>query len=263
MYASRSPRRPARKAAAAIAAAVGMTIALSGCASGDDSKDDAADSSVTASASASAPAGQAGDKQDNQAGQGDQSKQCGGKGTDPKAPITRFSEIDIDAPVEKVWETHTDVARWKEWQDAVLTIERLDSGDFSATSQFRWTTPVPESEFAPADTLSITSSVRHVESGSCVIWDGPAKGKAITIDKGTHLWLFTKTDQGTHVYTQESWDAPLLASLKGDDLTAVADMLGGGLDLWLKDLKEKVEKVEKGDNGDNGDSGDKGEGATK
>ncbi|WP_329060237.1 SRPBCC family protein [Streptomyces sp. NBC_01429] len=232
MHVSASPRRPARKAAATIAAAVGLTIALSGCASGDDSEPSAKDSNTPTASAAASATGAAGQSQDNQ---------CGGKSTDPEASLTRSSDIDIDAPIERVWDVHTDVVKWKKWQDAVLTIERLDSGAFSSTSQFRWTTPVPKSDFAPADTLTITSSVKHVESGTCVIWEGPAKGKAITIDKGTHLWIFTKTDNGTHVHTQESWDAPLLDSLQGADRDAVADMLGGGLDVWLQALKAEVE----------------------
>ncbi|WP_406151020.1 SRPBCC family protein [Streptomyces sp. NBC_01012] len=230
MHVSVSPRRSAGKAAATIAASLGLAIALTGCSSGDDSGTEAQDT-PTASASASAT-GAAGPTEDNQ---------CGGKSTDPDAALTRSSDIDIDAPVDKVWDVHTDVVKWKEWQDAVLTIERLDSGDFSSTSTFRWTTPVPKSEFAPADTLTITSSVQHAEPGTCVIWEGPAKGEAITIDKGTHLWIFTETDKGTHVHTQESWDAPLLDSLQGADRDAVADMLGGGLDVWIQALKKEVE----------------------
>lgn len=228
MRASTSPLRSARKATATIAAAVGLTIALSGCGSDDGSEPKAQDSK-TPTASATESAGQA------------QDDQCGGKSTDPEAALTRSSDIDIDAPVEKVWDVHTDVVKWKKWQDAVLTIKRLDSGAFSSTSRFRWTTPVPKSEFAPADTLTITSSVKHAESGRCVIWEGPAKGKAITIDKGTHLWIFTKTAKGTHVHTQESWDAPMLDALQGADRDAVADMLGGGLDVWVKALKAEVE----------------------
>jgi hypothetical protein len=74
-----------------------------------------------------------------------------------------------------------------------------------------------------------------------VIWEGPAIGKAITIDKGTHLWRFTETDGRTQVHTEESWDAALLDSLRGPDLDAVADMLGGGLDVWLQALKTEAE----------------------
>ncbi|MFE4690643.1 SRPBCC family protein [Streptomyces sp. NPDC056749] len=228
MHVSSQQRRPARKAALTIAAAVSLAITLSGCSSGADSEPGARGSKAP-TASATGSAGQA------------QDSRCGGRSTDPEAAVTRSSDIDIDAPVEEVWDVHTDVEKWKEWQDAVLTIERLDSGTFSSTSRFRWTTPVPESDFAPADTLTITSSVQHVEPGRCVIWEGPAKGKAITIDRGTHLWVFTPTDKGTRVHTQESWDAPLLDALQGTDRDAVADMLGGGLDVWLQALKAEAE----------------------
>ncbi|MFC5825293.1 SRPBCC family protein [Nonomuraea insulae] len=162
---------------------------------------------------------------------------------DHAATITRATDIVIDAPLERVWDVHTDVESWDEWQDAVLTVKRLDSGAFSSDSRFRWTTPVPKSQFAPADKLTITSSVKQMEPGTCVLWEGPGIGKAITIDKGTHLWIFTETDEGTHVHTEESWDAKLLDSLKGPDRDAVAAMLGGGLDVWLQALKTRAEAL--------------------
>jgi uncharacterized protein YndB with AHSA1/START domain len=225
MHVSSSLRRPAAKIAAA---AAGVVIAVAGCASGSD-----ADQSAQGSATPTAPASTSAEPA--------QDDQCGGMSVDHEAVLTRSSDIVIDAPRQRVWDVQTDVAKWSEWQDAVVTVERLDSGDFSAGSRFRWTTPVPESKFSPADTLTITSSVQRMDPGKCVIWEGPAVGQAITIDKGTHLWVFTETGEGTHVHTEESWDAALLESLKGPDFDAVADMLGGGLDVWLQALKTKVE----------------------
>jgi uncharacterized protein YndB with AHSA1/START domain len=163
---------------------------------------------------------------------------------DRAAAVTRSSDLVINAPLQRVWDAHTDVERWDEWQDAILTIERLDPGAFSASSLFRWTTPVPESAFAPADTLTITSSVMQLEPRKCVIWQGPAIGSSITIDKGVHLWTFTESGGATHVHTEESWDAAFLDSLTGPDHDAVAAMLGGGLDLWLQALKTRVEANE-------------------
>ena len=43
-------------------------------------------------------------------------------------------EIDIDAPVERVWRIHTDVARWPEWQ-AEITDARID-GPFEPDTAF-------------------------------------------------------------------------------------------------------------------------------
>ncbi|MCS7476977.1 SRPBCC family protein [Umezawaea endophytica] len=160
---------------------------------------------------------------------------------DHQASITRSSDIVINAPLQRVWDVHTAVESWNQWQQAVLTIERLEQGPFSAGAQFRWTTPVPESQLSPADTLTITSSVKQVDPRKCVIWEGPAVGKSITIDRGVHLWTFSEADGKTSVHTEESWAAPLLDSLQGPDHDAAAAMLGGGLDLWLQALKTKVE----------------------
>ncbi|MGW2090589.1 SRPBCC family protein [Promicromonospora sukumoe] len=210
-----SARRPA-KAALALVTAVGIAVAAAGC---------GAEAPVAPSTEAAQP------------------NQCAGATIDDTAPITRSTEILIDAPLEAVWDVQTDVEAWDEWQDAVLTVERLDDGDFDADSRFEWTTPVPESDFAPADTLTITSSVQELEPRRCVLWEGPAIGEAIQIDRGVHLWTFTETDEGTLVHTEESWDADILAALEGPDHDAVAGMLGGGLDIWLQALKTKSESL--------------------
>lgn len=223
MQVSSSRRRPATKIAAA---AFGVAISVAGCTSGSDSEQSAG-ASTKPSATASA--------------EQTQGNRCGGMSIDHAAAVTRSSDVVINAPLQQVWDTHTDVESWDQWQGAILTIERLDPGAFSASSQFRWTTPVPESQFSPADTLTITSSVKQMDPGKCVIWEGPAKGKAITIDRGVHLWTFTETGGATHVHTEESWDAAFLDSLKGPDHDAVAAMLGGGLDMWLQALKTRVE----------------------
>jgi hypothetical protein len=228
MHLSSPTRRPVTTIAAM---AVGIVVAVTGCGSGDDSDRGAggasAPSTTTTESSASpVPA---------------KGTECGGTGIDHDAAVTRQSDIVIDAPLREVWDTHTDVESWPQWQKAILTIERLDPGDLSATSQFRWTTPVPESQLSPADTLTITSSVKQLEPEACVIWEGPAIGTAISIDRGVHLWTFTEKDGATHVHTEESWAAPFLDSLKGPDYDTVAAMLGGGLDLWLQDLKAQVE----------------------
>ncbi|MFD3687019.1 hypothetical protein ACFWTE_19620 [Nocardiopsis sp. NPDC058631] len=81
---------------------------------------------------------------------------------------------------------------------------------------------MPESEFAPADTLTITSSLQEVEPGTRVPWEVPAVGESITIDQGVHLWTFTE-DRRTHRGVPELLDSPAEA-----DVDPVAEMLGGG-----------------------------------
>ncbi|UEJ84278.1 SRPBCC family protein [Brachybacterium halotolerans subsp. kimchii] len=166
---------------------------------------------------------------------------CGGEGIDTSASVTSAHDLLVDAPADTVWKTLTDVETWSDWQSAVTSIERLDSGPLAKGSQFRWTTPVPESDISAADTLRITSTVRQIDPGHCVLWEGPAVGDTLTIDKGTHLWTVTETDDGTLVHTEESWDAEVLDSLEGDDAEAAAQMLGGGLVSWLDDLRTTAE----------------------
>jgi uncharacterized protein YndB with AHSA1/START domain len=227
-----TPTRP--RVTRIVAVAVGIAVAVTGCGSGGDAEPGSGSSTAAPTSESAATAADSAEPAEG--------NECGGMGIDHDAAVTRGSDIVIDAPLQEVWDTHTDVEGWAGWQKAILTIERLDQGAaLSATSQFRWTTPVPESQFSPADTLVITSSVRQLEPGACVIWEGPAVGKAISIDRGVHLWTFTEKDGATHVHTEESWAAPFLDSLKGPDYDTVAAMLGGGLDLWLQDLKAEVE----------------------
>jgi uncharacterized membrane protein len=226
MTISSMPRRTPRTAVA-LTVVLGTVLVAAGCSGAQDHDTEA---SATASATAT-------DVEAPAAG-----RQCAGQSIDDSAAINSSTDILIEAPLDHVWDVQTDVESWDEWQDAVLTVERLDSGDLASDSRFRWTTPVPESDFAPADTLAITSSVQELEPGVCVLWKGPAVGESITIDQGVHLWTFTETDEGTLVHTEESWDAEILDALEGPDHETVAGMLGGGLDIWLQALKNEAEK---------------------
>jgi uncharacterized membrane protein len=38
---------------------------------------------------------------------------------DRAAPVLVHHEIDIEAPLERVWGLHTDVAGWREWQTEI------------------------------------------------------------------------------------------------------------------------------------------------
>src|SRR5688500_3220294 len=94
-------RRPAMKIAAA---AAGVAIAVTGCGSGQ--------TAATATTSASS--------------EQTMNNECGGMSIDHGAAVTRSSDIVINAPLQRVWDVQTDVESWDQWQDAVLTIERLD-----------------------------------------------------------------------------------------------------------------------------------------
>ncbi|MPY53112.1 SRPBCC family protein, partial [Streptomyces acidicola] len=162
---------------------------------------------------------------------------CRGEGVDPDARIRYQSDIVIKAPLSTVWKLQTDVENWPSWQPPVLTMERLDHGPFRKSSRFRWTTPAPATPTTPATTLEITSTVRQLQRGHCILWSGPALGEGLRIDEGVHLWTFEKVKGGVRVHTEETWTG---AQVEADVPTATA-ALGAGLEAWLRDLKVTAE----------------------
>jgi uncharacterized protein YndB with AHSA1/START domain len=163
--------------------------------------------------------------------------ECRGQGVDPDTRVRYRSQIKIDAPLSTVFRAQTDVEQWPSWQDAVLTAERLDQGSLRAGSSFRWTTPVPATPATPATTLEITSTVQQLQRNHCVRWTGPADGEGIHIDEGTHVWTFTEVKGGVLVRTEETWTGEQAEA----DVPTSTEALGGGLEIWLKDLKAVAE----------------------
>ncbi|MER6414499.1 SRPBCC family protein [Streptomyces humidus] len=164
---------------------------------------------------------------------------CRGQGVDPSARIRYRSDVVIHASLERVWKLQTDVERWPVWQPPVTGAQRLDAGPLRKGSRFRWTTPAPATPNTPATTLEITSTVRQLQRGACVLWSGPAIGEGLRIDEGVHLWTFTETDHGVRVHTEETWTG---AQVEADVPTATA-ALGAGLEAWLHDLKTTAERA--------------------
>ncbi|MFD4576655.1 SRPBCC family protein [Streptomyces sp. NPDC058417] len=162
---------------------------------------------------------------------------CRGAGLDGDALIRYRSDVVIDAPLSTVWRLQTDVERWPSWQRPVLTADRLDHGPLRAGSRFRWTTPVPATPSTPATTLDITSTVRALRHGGCVLWSGPAVGDGLRVDEGVHLWTFQKVRGGVRVHTEETWTGDQVEA----DVPLATAALGAGLETWLRDLKAEAE----------------------
>ncbi|MCS0634941.1 SRPBCC family protein [Streptomyces sp. LP05-1] len=162
---------------------------------------------------------------------------CRGQGTDPGALIRASADIVIDAPLSTVWKLQTDVERWPTWQKPVLTIKRLDPGPLHRGSRFRWTTPAPPTPSTPATTLTITSTIQQLRSGSCVLWSGPAVGEGVRIDEGVHLWTFREVGGVVRVHTEETWTGPQPEA----DVPGSTALLRTGLETWLRDLKATAE----------------------
>ncbi|WP_055547432.1 SRPBCC family protein [Streptomyces sp. NBRC 110028] len=162
---------------------------------------------------------------------------CRGEGVDPAAQIRHRTDTVIKAPLSTIWKLQTDVERWPAWQAPVLTMKRLDPGPLHKGSRFRWTTPAPATPTTPGTTLSITSTVRQLQRGSCILWSGPAIGEGLRIDEGVHLWKFTKVKGGVRVHTEETWTGEQVEA----DVPTATEALGQGLEQWLRDLKATAE----------------------
>jgi uncharacterized protein YndB with AHSA1/START domain len=116
---------------------------------------------------------------------------------DAHAPMSAQDSIHIAAPVEKVWASLTDIARWPEWQ-APVSSATMD-GELAPGTVFRW----------KAKGMGITSTLRDVEPPSRVSWTGDSLGM-----RAIHVWQLEPEGDGTRVTTMESMSGWLTRLVK-------------------------------------------------
>ncbi|WP_329090178.1 MULTISPECIES: SRPBCC family protein [unclassified Streptosporangium] len=142
-------------------------------------------------------------------------------GIDTGAPVVVRLDITVDAPIDRVWALHTDIAAWPTWQHEI-TAANIDE-PLTAGATFHWST------FG----LDIASTVRLIDPPHRILWGGPAHG--IT---GIHQWTFeTVGSGGTRVLTEESWDGDPIRA----DVPAMQAALHQSLTTWLTLLKNTSE----------------------
>lgn len=143
-------------------------------------------------------------------------------GIDTAAAIVVRRGTKIDAPLERVWDLHTDVNSWPSWQSDITAA--VLEGPLAPGSVFHWKTAG----------LSIDSTVYAMQAPGRILWGGTAHG--IT---GIHLWTFAEQDGVVHARTEESWDGePVRADV--ENLRAALD---GSLAAWLDHLKKAAESA--------------------
>jgi hypothetical protein len=84
------------------------------------------------------------------------------------AKDSRFGiSIDINAPIDRVFEVMADTGRWHEWTPSVTSIKRLDRGEFAVGSR----AVIRQPKFPPA-----LWTITAIESGRGFTWENRAPG---------------------------------------------------------------------------------------
>jgi uncharacterized protein YndB with AHSA1/START domain len=150
-------------------------------------------------------------------------KQPSFAGPDRNAPVLVQLERRIAAPLAKVWQIHTDVARWPSWQLDIS--EAQIDGPFAPGSVIRWQTAGLEGV--------IPSAIEAVEAHARTLWGGSVQGIF-----GIHEWRFRADADATFVQTQESWSGAPAAA----DAAGMREALRQSLRRWLDFLSRAAER---------------------
>jgi uncharacterized membrane protein len=101
------------------------------------------------------------------------------------------TSIEIDAGLDVIWSTLSDVERWPEWTQSVTEVERLDAGEFGVGSRARVKQPaMPRlvwevTEYAPGEAFSWASKIAGVTTtgGHRLTTSGDGVMVTLTLDQ--------------------------------------------------------------------------------
>jgi hypothetical protein len=105
-----------------------------------------------------------------------------------KGPVAAASEIEIEAPVDVVWQVLTDVERWPAWNPEVRWVSL--QGPVAPGAEFRW----------KAGPGTISSTLGEVDAPHRIAWTGTTLGVG-----AAHVWRLHERDGGTLVQTEEAF----------------------------------------------------------
>jgi uncharacterized membrane protein len=101
------------------------------------------------------------------------------------------TSIEIDAGLDVIWSTLSDVERWPEWTQSVTEVERLDAGDIGVGSRARVKQPaMPRlvwkvTQYAPGAVFSWASKIVGVTTtgGHRLTTSGDGVTVTLTLDQ--------------------------------------------------------------------------------
>ena len=139
---------------------------------------------------------------------------------DSRAPVTAAHEVEIHAPVQRVWDLLADPMAWPSFAPEVHGVH-LD-GPVAVDTRFTWAN----------GRSRMKSRFAVVEPGREITWTGVSSGF-----KAAHRHLLEATGDGaTRVRSEESMAGPLLVLFYG------SAKLQAGIEAWLAGLKRAAER---------------------
>ena len=137
-----------------------------------------------------------------------------------KAPILEKLEMEIDAPMEKVWQTLADIGEWPEWCTGITIKKKPDK--LETGRYFFW----------KQNGVKFKSRLAQVRKPHILSWTGSAWWI-----KAVQVWKLREIEKRkTKVTVEESVQGFLISQFMTEE------QLHQGLNLWLNLLKIRVEK---------------------
>jgi uncharacterized protein YndB with AHSA1/START domain len=138
---------------------------------------------------------------------------------DSRAPVTAAHEVEIHAPVQRVWDLLADPMAWPSFAPEVHGVH-LD-GPVAVDTRFTWAN----------GRSRMKSRFAVVDPGREITWTGVSSGF-----KAVHRHLLEATGGSTRVRSEESMAGPLLVLFYG------SAKLQAGIEAWLAGLKRAAER---------------------
>jgi uncharacterized protein YndB with AHSA1/START domain len=105
------------------------------------------------------------------------------------APVVSAYEVEIDAPIDRVWGVLTAIEAWPAWNPDVRSV--TVDGPVEEGTAFRW----------KAGPGTITSRIEHLDRPRLVAWSGRTLGI-----RAVHVWRLEARNGKTLARTEESYD---------------------------------------------------------